>query len=65
LAWTAFYFKKKNYLNIACIIIVELVGFDHIAIAEFHDFEDVVAMLFFNELNVHGLVWRNLVKVFI
>lgn len=49
-----------DYFDVAGVVIVEFVGFGHFAVAELHDFEDVVAVLLFDEFDVHG--WWGFVK---
>ena len=45
-----------NYFDIAGVVIVKFVCFGHLTITKFHDFEDVISMLFFDEFDIHD-VW--------
>lgn len=45
--------EKVSYLNIASMIVIQLISFIHFTIAQLHDFEDVVPMFFLNKLDVH------------
>jgi hypothetical protein len=37
------------------VIIVKLICLSHLAVAKFHNFKDIVPMLFFDELDIHLL----------
>ncbi len=56
-ACTAFYIILHVYLYIASIVLIELICFSHVAVAQLHDFEDIVTMFLFHKLDIHLLVW--------